>query len=130
MRRRYSRRKIDKALRLAAADLLEPLVQAKLEEHFSSRLVRRAMRRMSRALLDEPHLVIVAELEPELEAGYLPYSDVIVVTTDLARDGTVDEIREAVLEESLHRCLCALGLDGEDRHHAIIEPTLRRARTV
>lgn len=134
---RRSSKKLARAVRLAAADLLEPAVQGELADQSRGvclrdrARLRRSMVRQSRAMLDDPHLVLVARLDdPELEAGYLPRSDVIVLTPELVRRGGVDDVREAILEEALHRCLYAHGLEDEDEHHRVIGPVLARARAL
>jgi len=121
------RGKLQRAVRLVAANLLEEDVQRALSRGGVSG-AREVMRAQAHALLDGEVEILVVRIEPELEAGYLPESDRIVLQPWLVRKGSVDEVREALLEESLHRCLTALGYRDEDHHHRLIEPVLARAR--
>jgi len=130
------RSKLRKAVRLAAADLLEPglheEVRARLGSSSRARFGRSGvageLTREGRALLDEPGLVVVGKLDdPDLEAAYYMRRDTIVLSPELVRE-SVDAIREALLEEALHRCLWRAGLRDERRHHEIIAPVLEAAR--
>jgi hypothetical protein len=119
------------ALALAADDLEHPKVESAMRRAIggSTTGVSRALHTAAGRLRKDRGLVMVAPLDDDLEAAYLPESNVIVVTPELV-SGKLDDLREAVLEEALHLCLALLGFKSERDHHDVIWPVLRLARRI